>query len=69
MAKKIAGRISPALDEAIDALLAAVPEMEKLDDKLAVIDRALKREALKAKIDDGQDGSAFDFGKTGEGDD
>ena len=65
VAKAKAGGINPVLLEALDnelANLEAVDDEGKklpLADRLSIIDRAIKLEQLKLKIDDGAEGSAF----------
>lgn len=57
------GRINPEIDKTITAMLKEVSDKNgglSLDDKLKVIDRALKLEALKMKTSDPRWGSAFE---------
>jgi hypothetical protein len=60
MAKKEKG-INPALEEAIGKLLKEVmaDSMASITDKSKVIDRALKLEAIKMKMQDDEWGSGF----------
>jgi len=60
MAKKDKG-INPALEEAIGKLLKEVMSdpMASITDKSKVIDRALKLEAIKMKMQDDEWGSGF----------
>ena len=54
-------KVSPALEKAIDKLMKEVMNSAEasLTDKMKVIDRALKLEALKAKLTDSGFGSGF----------
>lgn len=55
--------VSPALEKAISDMLKEVMDKHgevSLTDKLKVIDRALKLEAVKAKFDDAAFGLAFE---------
>lgn len=61
--KKQSSGINPELETAIGDLLAESSGLP-LADRLSIIDRALKLEGLRAKVDDGVDGS--NFGQTGE---
>jgi len=56
------GGINPQLEKAVADLLATVKDDDliPLDDKLKVIDRAIKVEALKLKARDDEFGSGFD---------
>lgn len=60
MRKKAKG-INPALETAIEQLLAEVMESSEtsLTDKMKVLDRALKLEAIKQKADSDDWGAAF----------
>lgn len=60
MAKKAKG-INPELEAAISKLLKQVmaDDSVSLSDKSKIIDRALKLEALKAKLDQDEWGSGF----------
>ncbi len=60
MAKKAKG-INPELEAAISKLLkqVMVDDSVSLSDKSKIIDRALKLEALKAKLDQDEWGSGF----------
>jgi hypothetical protein len=61
MAKKKERGINPELEKAINTLMAVVmtdPEAS-ITDKMKVIDRALKLEALKMKDSDDEWGSGF----------
>jgi hypothetical protein len=65
-AKPKAGGINPALLNALDAELEALDEtgddgkrVYGLADRLSIIDRAIKLEQLKLKLDDGAEGSQF----------
>ena len=60
MAKKQKG-INPDLEEAISNMLKAVmvDPMASITDKSKVIDRALKLEAIKLKMNDDEWGSGF----------
>ena len=62
MAKKSKG-INPDLELAISQLLKATMSdpMASLTDKTKILDRALKLEALKAKISDEEWGSGFNL--------
>lgn len=61
MVKKKDKGINPDLEEAISDLLKAVmtDSTATITDKTRVIDRALKLEALKAKMSDDEWGSGF----------
>ena len=67
MAKKTKG-INPALEEAISKMLQEVmlDSTATITDKTKVIDRALKLEALKAKISDEEWGSGFSLDEEDE---
>lgn len=60
MSKK--NTVDPELERAVSTMLRQVMRDERidLDSKLKVVDRAMKLEALKAKIKDDVWGSAFD---------
>lgn len=60
MAKKDKG-INPALEDAVSSLLKEVmaDSMASITDKTKVIDRALKLEAIKQKMQDDEWGSGF----------
>ena len=60
MSKKKAG-INPELEKAISELLKAtmLDPTASLTDKTKILDRALKLEALKAKLDQDEWGSGF----------
>ena len=60
MSKKQRG-INPELEEAITTLLrqVMVDETATLTDKMKVVDRSIKLEALKAKMSDDDWGSGF----------
>ena len=71
MIKKVKDKgISPALEKAIAELLAStmLDPTASLTDKTKIIDRALKLEALKAKVSDDEYGSGF-FNNDDEEDD
>jgi len=61
MSKKKDKGISPALEKAIADLLTStkLDPTASLTDKTKIIDRALKLEALKAKVSDDEYGSGF----------
>jgi len=61
MSKKKEKGINPALERAISEALTAVmlDPTASITDKMKVIDRALKLEALKAKLSDDEWGSGF----------
>jgi hypothetical protein len=68
-AKKVKG-INPDLERAINKMLTQImadPEAT-ITDKMKVIDRALKLEALKMKDDDGGWGSGFFVGNDDDDD-
>ena len=68
-AKKVKG-INPDLERAINKMLTQImadPEAT-ITDKMKVIDRALKLEALKMKDDDGGWGSGFFVGSDDDDD-
>lgn len=49
-----------AIEEAVNKLLQE-SEKSDIDTRLKVIDRAIKLQAMKAKIKDGESGSGFDI--------
>lgn len=69
MSKKKDKGINPELESAISKLLAEVmiDPTATITDKMKVIDRSLKLEALKAKLSDDEWGSGF-FGQDDEED-
>ena len=69
MAKKSKG-INPDLETAISQLLTATMSdpMASLTDKTKILDRALKLEALKAKISDDEWGAGFNLDEDDEKD-
>mgnify|MGYP003343050266 FL=1 len=69
MAKKSKG-INPDLETAISQLLTATMNdpMASLTDKTKILDRALKLEALKAKISDDEWGAGFNLDEDDEKD-
>ena len=69
MAKKSKG-INPDLESAISQLLKATMNdpMASLTDKTKILDRALKLEALKAKISDDEWGAGFNLDEDDEKD-
>jgi len=60
--------VDPALEKAIAKLLSQVTTDKEtsLNDKLRVIDRALKLEQVKQKFDDSSFGLGFEDDETGE---
>jgi hypothetical protein len=69
VAKKSKG-INPDLETAISQLLTATMNdpMASLTDKTKILDRALKLEALKAKISDDEWGAGFNLDEDDEKD-
>lgn len=61
MGKKKEKGINPAVEDAIEELLTIVMNdpQTSITDKVKVLDRALKLEALKAKMSDAEWGSGF----------
>lgn len=52
-------KLNPKLEKAVEDLLKNIRDLPELDDKLKVIDRALKLEQVKAKFQDEEFGSGF----------
>ena len=61
--------INPELEKLIKGMLKSAADDKEmvLDDKLAIIDRAMKLEQLKAKIQDDSFGKDYDLGDTTDG--
>jgi len=69
MIKKVKEKgINPELEKAINTMLAAVmvDPIATITDKTKVIDRALKLEAIKMKMQDDEWGSGFGLGDEDE---
>jgi len=52
-------KINPKLEKAVETLLKNIESVVELEDKLKIIDRALKLEQVKAKFQDDEFGSGF----------
>lgn len=62
MGRRKSGGVNPDVEDFVEELLASVKNDETvpLEDKLKVLDRAIKVEALKLKAADSDFGSGFD---------
>lgn len=62
MGRRKSGGVNPDVEDFVEELLASVKNDETvpLEDKLKVLDRAIKVEALKLKAADADFGSGFD---------